>query len=134
VLSLLAHTRVLSGILFLTTNRVGAIDNAFRPRLHLTLYYPRLTKSQTTKIFKRNFERIAEINADREDNDLAPFEYKESKEKVIAWVKQEWRTLRWNGRQIRNTFQTVLALADFRSRDNKDLKGPVLTSVKNELS
>lgn len=117
-----------SGILFLTTNRVGAIDDAFRSRLHLTLYYPMLTKSQTTKIFKQNFKRIAEINADREKNGLAPFEYRDSEKKVTAWAKQKWTTLRWNGRQIRNTFQTVLALAEFHSKGrNNDSKGPVLT-------
>ncbi len=107
-----------SGILFLTTNRVGAMDDAFRSRLHLTLYYPKLTRKQTTKIFERNFKRIAELNADRTANGLIPFEYASCERKVMAWAseKEKWKELRWNGRQIRNTFQTALALAEFQSK------------------
>lgn len=107
-----------SGILFLTTNRVGAIDDAFRSRLHLTLYYPPLKKSQTLAIFKRNFERLAELNDERRKNNLPVFEYKDSKSEILNWVKEEWKgsNMRWNGRQIRNAFQTVLALAEFHAR------------------
>jgi hypothetical protein len=107
-----------SGILFLTTNRVGAIDDAFRSRLHLTLYYPKLTKKQTRQIFRQNFERIADINADREKRKLPTFEYKDSEPKIMNWAKETWKTLRWNGRQIRNAFQTVLALAEFHAKNS----------------
>ncbi|PGH00933.1 hypothetical protein AJ80_09095 [Polytolypa hystricis UAMH7299] len=117
-----------SGILFLTTNRVGAIDDAFRSRLHLTLYYPKLTKTQTKEIFKRNFERIAEINSDREKNKLPPFDYKDSELKIMDWAKETWKTLRLNGRQIRNTFQTVLALAEFRAKNRSgESSNPIVT-------
>lgn len=118
-----------SGILFLTTNRVGSIDDAFRSRLHLTLYYPKLTKEQTTKIFKRNFKRIAEINNDRQQRGLPPFECLKSERKaVIKWAEETWKRLRWNGRQIRNTFQTVLALAEFDARgDGSKPTSPVVT-------
>jgi len=108
-----------SGILFLTTNRVGAIDDAFRSRLHLTLYYPKLTYKQTKEIFKRNFARIADINAYRAKHGLPPFEYKDSEPKIMAWSKESFKTLRWNGRQIRNAFQTVLALAEFHTKTVK---------------
>ncbi|KAK1750914.1 hypothetical protein QBC47DRAFT_392881 [Echria macrotheca] len=115
-----------SGILFLTTNRVGAIDDAFRSRLHLTLYYPKLDKKQTMKIFRRNFERIAEINAEREANGLTRFVYVHAERKVMDWVRENWKVLRWNGRQIRNTFQTVLALSEFHAKRKGDVQ-PVLT-------
>ncbi|KAK4224087.1 hypothetical protein QBC38DRAFT_486247 [Podospora fimiseda] len=119
-----------SGILFLTTNRVGAIDDAFRSRLHLTLYYPRLNKEQTIKIFKRNFKRIVDINEDRKGRGLLPFEYQKSDMKgIIRWAEESWKKLRWNGRQIRNTFQTVLALAEFDARGNGNSgpTNPVMT-------
>ena len=118
-----------SGILFLTTNRVGSIDDAFRSRLHLTLYYPNLTKEQTTKIFKRNFKRIANVNNDRQRRGLVPFECQRSEQKaVIKWAEETWKKLRWNGRQIRNTFQTVLALAEFDARgDGSKPASPVVT-------
>ncbi|KXX73455.1 ATPase family AAA domain-containing protein 3B [Madurella mycetomatis] len=117
-----------NGILFLTTNRVGAIDDAFRSRLHLTLYYPKLTEKQTLKIFKRNFERIGEINEGRRKNNLPEFRYEKSQKKVMAWAKKKWETLRWNGRQIRNTFQTAMALAEFHAKDaDGKSKAPVLS-------
>ncbi|KAM7204873.1 hypothetical protein V8F33_001462 [Rhypophila sp. PSN 637] len=102
-----------SGILFLTTNRVGAIDDAFRSRLHLQLYYPKLTKSQTNKIFIKNFEQIEAINQDRIRHGLPIFDYSRHQKKILSWAEKNFNTLSWNGRQIRNGFQTVLALAEF---------------------
>ncbi|KAL9118847.1 MAG: hypothetical protein Q9187_004598 [Circinaria calcarea] len=107
-----------SGILFLTTNRVGVIDDAFRSRLHLTLYYPKLTKKQSKQIFRQNFQRIADINADREKRKLPIFDYRDSEPKIMDWAMETWKTLRWNGRQIRNAFQTVLALAEFHAKNS----------------
>ncbi|KAF2398233.1 hypothetical protein EJ06DRAFT_480744 [Trichodelitschia bisporula] len=100
-----------SGILFLTTNRVGAIDDAFRSRLHLTLYYPKLSKSQTIKIWKTNLDRLIAINETRAAKGLPPVVY--DKKKIIKWAKKYWDALNWNGRQIRNAFQTAVALGEF---------------------
>ncbi|RYC63068.1 hypothetical protein CHU98_g3163 [Xylaria longipes] len=108
-----------SGILFLTTNRVGAIDDAFRSRLHLTLYYPKLTKDQINHIFTHNFARIADINVDRKKKGLPEFEYTDTEDKILKWARKNYKTLRWNGRQIRNAFQTVLALSEFQARGKK---------------
>lgn len=44
-----------------------------------------------------------------------------SKKKILAWAKKYWRVLQWNGRQIRNAFQTAVALGEFKSR--KTAKG-----------
>lgn len=49
----IAFLRVLeyySGILFLTTNRVGNLDGAFNSRLHVSLYCPPLGQNQTRLI------------------------------------------------------------------------------------
>ncbi|KAL2673850.1 hypothetical protein Neosp_012294 [[Neocosmospora] mangrovei] len=125
-----------SGILFLTTNRVGAIDDAFRSRLHLTLYYPKLTKKQTKQIFKHNFERIADINANRKLNGLPPFEYKDTEPKIMAWAMETWKALRWNGRQIRNAFQTVLALAEFyeKSRGGESAPRVIVANASTQFN
>jgi len=103
-----------SGILFLTTNRVGAIDDAFRSRLHLTLYYPKLDKSQTIKIWKKNLKRMDAVNEEREKTGRLPIEFKA--DTIIKWVKKNWELLHWNGRQIRNAFQTAIALGEFKAR------------------
>ncbi|KAJ2988903.1 hypothetical protein NUW58_g3738 [Xylaria curta] len=120
-----------SGILFLTTNRVGAIDDAFRSRLHLTLYYPKLTKTQTNEIFTHNFTRIADINSERKKKGLPPFEYTESEDEILGWAKKNYKALSWNGRQIRNAFQTVLALSEFHAKSkSKKLDKPTSPVVK----
>ncbi len=125
-----------SGILFLTTNRVGDIDDAFRSRLHLTLYYPKLTKSQTKAIFSHNFTRIAAINSEHKENGLPPFEYTKSEEEILKWAKKNYERLGWNGRQIRNAFQTVLALSEFdaRGKGSKSKNRNKLATPTVELS
>ena len=112
-----------SGILFLTTNRVGAIDDAFLSRLHLTLYYPKLTEIQTLKIWKTNFQRLKENNKLRMEAGGVPVELNDKK--IMAWVKKNWQEIKWNGRQIRNAFQTAAALAEFEARrtDSKRVEG-----------
>lgn len=95
------------GILFLTTNRVGRLDEAFRSRVHLSLYYPPLDRKSTIEIFKSNLQRIAQHKKGamkiREDEilDFAKDHYKFNKPRV-----------RWNGRQIRNAFHIAVALAE----------------------
>ncbi|KAF6831645.1 hypothetical protein CMUS01_07262 [Colletotrichum musicola] len=48
------------GILFLTTNRVGTFDEAFKSRIHMSLYYPPLNHIQTSKIWKTNIKKVQE--------------------------------------------------------------------------
>ena len=50
-----------NGILFLTTNRVGTLDEAFKSRIHMSLYYEPLGMKQTREIFKMNIEKLKEI-------------------------------------------------------------------------
>ena len=101
-----------SGILFLTTNRVGAFDQAFRSRIHMSLYYPRIEEDATIKIWEMNIDRAREIWGDRlsiEDND---------RRGILKFASAHYTELArlnttWNGRQIRNAFQTAIALAEW---------------------
>ncbi|KAK2766126.1 hypothetical protein FQN54_007641 [Arachnomyces sp. PD_36] len=96
------------GVVILTTNRVGALDEAFKSRIHLHLYYPPLNKDQTMSIWKTNLELIKRskkgyITVDEEDIILFAanhFEYHKN------------RGTRWNGRQIRNAFQAATSMAE----------------------
>ena len=54
-----------SGILFLTTNRVGAFDQAFRSRIHVSLFYPKTEEDATVKIWGMNFDRAEQIWGDK---------------------------------------------------------------------
>lgn len=103
-----------SGILFLTTNRVGSFDDAFRSRIHVHLYYPKLTQKQAVKIWKTNILRLQRHNEDRKKKSMS--EVAIDKKKIISFAKKNFEALHWNGRQIRNAFQTAVALAEFESR------------------
>ncbi|KAK1244161.1 hypothetical protein MKX08_002299 [Trichoderma sp. CBMAI-0020] len=113
------------GILFLTTNRVGKIDEAFRSRVHISLYYPPLDKQSTVDIFKTNLQRVK-----LQKQDLI----RTKDEKIEKFAKSHYDCndahVRWNGRQIRNAFHIAVALAETeamakakdRGNDKKPLK------------
>jgi hypothetical protein len=104
--------------LFLTTNRVGNIDRAFKSRIHVALYYPKLDKDSTYQIWKKNIKRIkADFKREKkdftiEDKDILMYSKKHFKD-----LKKE-HFLNWNGRQIRNAFQTAIALAEYDAGGN----------------
>lgn len=98
-----------TGILFLTTNRVGVLDEAVVSRIHAKLYYPPLEKQQALEIWKANIDRLRRnksmaVTLDRKD--------------ILKFAKRHFdlaqeRNVPWNGRQIRNAFQTAAALARY---------------------
>ncbi|CAD6592878.1 MAG: hypothetical protein ASARMPRED_006768 [Alectoria sarmentosa] len=98
-----------AGILFLTTNRVGTFDDAFKSRIHVSLYYPELKLTPTLKVWRMNLARTRENlkHVDIEEDEIMEFAEKQYKK-----AKKE-DTGRWNGRQIRNAFQTAIALAEW---------------------
>lgn len=113
-----------SGILFLTTNRVGTLDPAFRSRIHVTLYYRKLNRKRALMIWKTNLKRLHKLNEDRIQQGLKPIEFDEKS--IVRYAEKNLADLKWNGRQIRNAFQTSIALADFEARDSED-KPPTMT-------
>ncbi|KEQ89922.1 hypothetical protein M438DRAFT_361355 [Aureobasidium pullulans EXF-150] len=119
------------GILILTTNRVGTFDDAFKSRIHVSLHYPPLKKAQTIKIWEKNLIRLKKIEEaraemtgnqrlvvqDREILAYAAQHYMEHKESAVGL---------WNGRQIRNAFQTAAALAYHNADENIPILSPQL--------
>lgn len=103
-----------AGVLFLTTNRIGDFDEAFSSRIHISLYYPPLTRSSTKKIFDLNLRLIQQRVEDRgAEIDIAHQE-------ILKWAVEYWKKhkqMRWNGRQIRNACQTALALAEYDAQN-----------------
>ncbi|GAB7357683.1 hypothetical protein MBLNU459_g0172t1 [Dothideomycetes sp. NU459] len=98
-----------SGILFLTTNKVGQFDEAFKSRIHVSLYYPPLNTVM--------FERIWSLNMRRTEENKPKLSF--DAEAIRDWSQDYWYQSRkekrqaWNGRQIHNAFQTAIALAEF---------------------
>ncbi|KAL4882297.1 hypothetical protein BJY04DRAFT_217615 [Aspergillus karnatakaensis] len=123
-----------SGILFLTTNRMGSLDEAFKSRIHVSLYYPPLSLEHTLAIFKVNIRRLRDIEHEmrRGHTDTEPrldIDYKSILDYAEWHYKSHERNpeQRWNGRQIRNAFQVACSLAQFdmnmTSHENWDEDG-----------
>ncbi|KAM0718471.1 hypothetical protein Q7P37_005541 [Cladosporium fusiforme] len=98
------------GILFLTTNRVGVFDEAFKSRIHMALYYPPLNWPTTEKIWRNLIRRTCESSTTVKckPDELIEFAWKlyEEQDKNLNSTGPVW-----NGRQIRNAFQSAIALA-----------------------
>lgn len=99
----------------MTTNRVGAFDEAFKSRIHISLYYPELAKPQSLKIWEMNLERTRKIDLERTRTQTMPglvIDEEDIKSYAeIHWIENQNGVGKWNGRQIRNAFQTASALA-----------------------
>ncbi|KAF2454926.1 hypothetical protein BDY21DRAFT_351936 [Lineolata rhizophorae] len=106
-----------SGILILTTNRVGEFDEAIKSRVHCPLYYPPLNKKNTLGVWQMNLERLERKNKGSESKLPVVFDQKE----IMDFAKRHWKAgNRWNGRQIKNAFQTAIALADWDNLKRED--------------
>jgi hypothetical protein len=114
-----------AGILFLTTNRVGLFDEAFKSRIHISLYYPPLDKKSTIKIWKMHLDRTEkrQIYAPSpQGKGDVKYQFDVKREEIIAFAKRHFRDnedARWNGRQIRNAFQTAIAIAKHGARSGQ---------------
>ncbi|EGO60160.1 hypothetical protein NEUTE1DRAFT_143634 [Neurospora tetrasperma FGSC 2508] len=101
------------GILFLTTNRVGVFDEAFKLRIHLPLYYPPLEWKYAEKIWKTHLRKLVDSNlVDVDVEDI--LSYAETLFEKQSAVNSKIGPV-WNGRQIQNAFQSVVALAGYKS-------------------
>ncbi|KAI0428899.1 P-loop containing nucleoside triphosphate hydrolase protein [Xylaria sp. FL1042] len=98
------------GVLFLTTNRVQTFDNAFTSRIHVALHYGALTDTDRERIWMHSFERLERDAGGRVHVAVTAREY--------AWQSADVRSLRWNGREIRNALQTAVALAETDALDD----------------
>lgn len=108
------------GILFLTTNRVGTFDDAFLSRIHVPIHYE-FDEKERTMVWKMFFSKLEDDLSDRI----------EVHESARSFVKHDpdLKFLEWNGREIRNAFQTAVALAESEcmreyeeKRNKKDTK------------
>ena len=105
------------GLLFLTTNRVTTLDEAFTSRIHVALHYRKLQDSERREIWLNSFER------------LEPNRVKVAKAvQRYACDSKDVLSLEWNGREIRNAFQTAISLAEFDAEED----GEELVTVRKE--
>ena len=93
----------LTGILILTSNRVGTFDEAFKSRIQLALHYENLTSSQRRKIWRNFVTRLQDLE---EPN----INFDDIFDHMDDLAKEEM-----NGRQIRNAITTARQLAQYKS-------------------
>ncbi|KAL2694965.1 hypothetical protein Neosp_001554 [[Neocosmospora] mangrovei] len=104
-----------TGILFLTTNRVGHFDEAFMSRIHVSIGYERLDENARSQIWEALFEKLKEDRQNGGPN--ISYEYDA---KCFVKKNDELKKLEWNGREIRNAFQTAVALAVFDAKEARE--------------
>ena len=81
------------GILFITTNRIGSIDEAFISRIHVQIWYSPFDNDMRKQVWNNNLNKLMKERGHQ-------FE--------IAWnvhpyiQSPEVMSLEWNGREIRN--------------------------------
>ncbi|KAI0544511.1 hypothetical protein F4679DRAFT_35659 [Xylaria curta] len=115
-----------NGILFLTTNRVGTLDEAFKSRVHLSLYYPALGRFQTEQIMRMNLDRLDTIEKQRARS-TSQSQLFIRKDQICRFAVEHWDRHaendgegRWNGRQIRNAVQIAASLALYDKETDQD--------------
>ena len=109
------------GILFLTTNRVGSFDEAILSRIHFPLHFGKFDDARRMQVWSNNFERLEE----QRKGDI------EIHYNVKAYVEDKLAKLEWNGREIRNAFQTAVSLA-FYDAQRKSEEKAAKTGKKDE--
>ncbi|MCJ1391233.1 hypothetical protein MMC18_004095 [Xylographa bjoerkii] len=115
-----------TGVLFLTTNRVGVLDDAIKSRITWIAYYPPLDQHQTKKIWKLNIKLLEERNK----------RLQVDKAGILKFAKEHFassfaRNSTWNGRQIQNAFKVATALAEWDAY-SKDVQHKTDTKVPEE--
>ncbi|KAK1492121.1 hypothetical protein CCUS01_14082 [Colletotrichum cuscutae] len=104
------------GILFLTTNRVGTFDEAFKSRIHMSLYCPPLSEHQTARIWISHIRKVKANGVQIDEQEVRKFARQ-------IWIIQGLpeRGLVWNGRQIRNALQSAIALAGYHAQTGQQI-------------
>jgi SpoVK/Ycf46/Vps4 family AAA+-type ATPase len=112
VSAFLRKMEYISGLLFLTTNRVGHIDEAFMSRVHVVIGYPQLDDAKRRELWEGFFRRM---RTDTKGNIRVL-------ESAREYVKQDSKALhiKLNGREIRNALQTAISLAEFEAKEDPD--------------
>jgi len=100
------------GLLFLTTNRVGQIDDAFISRVHVAIGYRALTGEDRKKIWAGFFRKLVKDRAGKIQ--IAP----DAKKWVLDMAVSGQEQL--NGRDIRNALQTAITLAESDCEEDPD--------------
>lgn len=112
----------------MTTNRVGHFDPAFFSRIHVYIGYKPLDKEGRRRIWKQFFEKL---ELERKDEVLV-----RGGAKRFVLSDDVLDNIEWNGREIRNAFQTAVALAEYEAeqklKKRLDKASPEMGETENK--
>ncbi|KAK8016968.1 P-loop containing nucleoside triphosphate hydrolase protein [Apiospora rasikravindrae] len=124
VSAFLRRMEYFKGLLFLTTNRVGQIDDAFISRVHVAIGYGALNPESRSKIWQGFFRKLAKERAGKIQ--ISPAAKKWVLEKAISGEAQ------LNGRDIRNALQTAITLAEAECEEDPDFDTETMTIIVDQ--
>lgn len=111
----LRRAEYFKGLLYLTTNRVGHIDDAFISRFQMSIRHTPLTPEQQERLWEKFFDKLrgyqSEFSTQSQKKALrAKIRVSgDDKDEVIkAFCKGKYKKM--NGRDIRNALQTAINL------------------------
>ncbi|KAI1344529.1 hypothetical protein F5Y15DRAFT_411360 [Xylariaceae sp. FL0016] len=124
VTAFLRRMEYFKGLLFLTTNRVGQIDDAFISRIHIAIEYRPFTPEAHAQVWKGFFGKLARERAGRIQ--IAPA----AKSWVLATATSGESQM--NGRDIRNALQTAITLAEADYHEDPDFDPEKTTIIVDQ--
>ncbi|KAE8556235.1 hypothetical protein EYB25_000935 [Talaromyces marneffei] len=124
VSAFLRRMEYFKGLLFLTTNRVGQIDDAFISRVHVAIGYDKLNVETKKRIWTGFFQKLAKERAGKIQVAL------DAKKWVLETTGNSQAQL--NGRDIRNALQTAITLAEFESEEDPDYSPEMVIVVTKD--
>ncbi|EGU83598.1 hypothetical protein FOXB_05846 [Fusarium oxysporum f. sp. conglutinans Fo5176] len=119
VSAFLRRMEYFKGLLFLTTNRVGQIDDAFISRVHVAIGYQALNEETRRKVWSGFFRKLVRERAGKV----------QIASDAKKWVLETAGETSLNGRDIRNALQTAITLAEFESEEDPDYDAALVTVV-----
>jgi hypothetical protein len=112
------------GILFLTTNRVGHFDPAFFSRIHVYIGYKPLDAQGRKRIWLQFFSKLEKERGDEVQVKAGAKRYILSDDVL--------KDIEWNGREIRNAFQTAVALAEYEAMQRGEKDGKLEIELRQD--
>ncbi|KPI39742.1 uncharacterized protein AB675_3564 [Cyphellophora attinorum] len=95
---------------FLEKRSLNSIDDSFASRIHAKIEYPKLDNEKRIKIWEAFFKKMEAEAAGRW--------YVSKKAKAYVLSDKNAEETQWNGREIRNAFQTAIALAEYEASED----------------
>lgn len=106
-------------MLFLTTNRVGHIDEAIKSRIHLALHYPNLSEDVMEELIRNTLQRL---KSSPEYKSRLDVNIRDIVRQCMKFIREKMNLKSVNGRVLRNISQVALALAEEEVSDESTLR------------